>query len=81
MRKLVHLLVLGAAHFHKIPDLVTRAISDYTQAVSKKPEMKPFEQLILLNNSIGSAADMSWEPVSLGIGIYSRYLTQKSLNN
>ena len=31
---------------------VKRAISDYTQPTSKKPDMKTFEQLIFLNTSI-----------------------------
>nr|CAH7744516.1 unnamed protein product [Callosobruchus chinensis] len=31
-----------------VRDPVTRAISDYTQAISKKPEMKPFEKLVFL---------------------------------
>ncbi|KAJ3651449.1 hypothetical protein Zmor_017492 [Zophobas morio] len=37
-----------------VGDPVKQAISDYTQAVSKKPEMKPFEQLVFFNTFIGS---------------------------
>lgn len=55
-----------------VRDPVTRAISDYTQSVSKKPDMKPFEQLVFVNGSIGRLIDTSWGPVKLGI--YSRYL-------
>ncbi|KAK9708801.1 Sulfotransferase domain [Popillia japonica] len=51
---------------------VTRAISDYTQAISKKPDMKPFEHLVFVNGSEKSAIDVSWGPVKLGV--YARYL-------
>ena len=56
MHKLVQLLVLGAVHESRkllvlVRNHVTRAISDYVQAVSQKPEMKPFEQLIYPNKS------------------------------
>ncbi|KAJ3659584.1 hypothetical protein Zmor_011267 [Zophobas morio] len=46
MHKLIHSLVLGAAHesLHETP----------RQAVPKKPKTKTFEQLIFLNTSIGS---------------------------
>lgn len=37
-----------------VRDPVTRAISDYTQAASKKPGMKKFEELVFLNGSYGS---------------------------
>lgn len=57
-----------------VRDPVTRAISDYAQAISKKYDMKPFEQLVFVNGSIGSIIDTSWGPVKLGI--YSRYLTR-----
>ncbi|CAG9830606.1 unnamed protein product [Diabrotica balteata] len=57
-----------------VRDPVTRAISDYAQAISKKIDMKPFEQLVFVNGSIGSIIDTSWGPIKLGI--YSRYLTR-----
>ncbi|XP_018565882.1 heparan sulfate glucosamine 3-O-sulfotransferase 3B1 [Anoplophora glabripennis] len=57
-----------------VRDPVTRAISDYAQAISKKYDMKPFEQLVFVNGSIGSIIDTSWGPVKLGI--YSRYLAR-----
>lgn len=57
-----------------VRDPVTRAISDYTQAVSKKPDMKRFEQLCFVNGSVGAIVDTSWGPIKLGI--YSRYLTR-----
>ncbi|GJQ79995.1 putative sulfotransferase [Trypoxylus dichotomus] len=44
---------------------VTRAISDYTQAISKKPDMKPFEQLVFVNGSDRTPIDVSWGPVKL----------------
>lgn len=41
-----------------VRDPVTRAISDYTQAASKRKEMKTFEQLAFLNRStIGEKCD------------------------
>lgn len=53
-----------------VRDPVTRAISDYAQAISKKKDMKPFEQLVFVNGSIGTIVDTSWGPIKLGI--YSR---------
>ncbi|XP_017156581.1 heparan sulfate glucosamine 3-O-sulfotransferase 6 [Drosophila miranda] len=54
-----------------VRDPVTRAISDYTQAASKKADMKRFEQLAFVNGSY-SVVDTNWGPVK--IGVYSRYL-------
>lgn len=36
-----------------VRDPVTRAISDYTQAASKRKEMKTFEELAFLNQTTG----------------------------
>lgn len=55
-----------------VRDPVTRSISDYTQAASKKAEMKPFEKLAFVNGSIKNTIDTSWGPIKLGI--YARYL-------
>lgn len=57
-----------------VRDPVTRAISDYTQAVSKKPEMALFERLAFTNNTTSGShvVDNSWGPIKLGL--YSRYL-------
>ncbi|XP_023172004.1 heparan sulfate glucosamine 3-O-sulfotransferase 3B1 [Drosophila hydei] len=54
-----------------VRDPVTRAISDYTQAASKKADMKRFEQLAFVNGSY-SVVDTNWGPVK--IGVYARYL-------
>ncbi|XP_073832420.1 heparan sulfate 3-O sulfotransferase-B [Musca autumnalis] len=54
-----------------VRDPVTRAISDYTQAASKKSDMKRFEDLAFVNGSY-AVVDTNWGPVK--IGIYSRYL-------
>ncbi|XP_034482197.1 heparan sulfate glucosamine 3-O-sulfotransferase 6 [Drosophila innubila] len=54
-----------------VRDPVTRAISDYTQAASKKADMKRFEQLAFVNGTY-SVVDTNWGPVK--IGIYARYL-------
>ena len=53
---------------------VTRAISDYTQAISKRTNMKPFEKLVFINGSVNLPIDMSWGPIKLGI--YSKYLAR-----
>ncbi|XP_067642108.1 heparan sulfate glucosamine 3-O-sulfotransferase 3B1 isoform X2 [Eurosta solidaginis] len=54
-----------------VRDPVTRAISDYTQAASKKSDMKRFEDLAFINGSF-AVVDTTWGPVK--IGVYSRYL-------
>lgn len=60
--------------FHRllivVRDPVTRVISDYTQAASKKSDMKKFEQLAFMNASKG--IDTTWGP--LKIGVYARHL-------
>uniref|UniRef100_A0A1B0CD03 Sulfotransferase domain-containing protein n=2 Tax=Lutzomyia longipalpis TaxID=7200 RepID=A0A1B0CD03_LUTLO len=58
---------------HETPhcDPVTRAISDYTQAASKKKGMKRFEELAFVNGSLG-VVDTKWAPVK--IGVYSKHL-------
>ncbi|XP_045476738.1 heparan sulfate glucosamine 3-O-sulfotransferase 3B1 [Harmonia axyridis] len=53
---------------------VTRAISDYTQAASKRPEMDKFESLVFINGTIGNLIDTSWGPIKLGM--YARYLSR-----
>ncbi|XP_030382074.1 heparan sulfate glucosamine 3-O-sulfotransferase 6 [Scaptodrosophila lebanonensis] len=54
-----------------VRDPVTRAISDYTQAASKKTDMKRFEELAFVNGSY-SVVDTNWGPIK--IGVYARYL-------
>lgn len=54
-----------------VRDPITRAISDYTQAVSKKKDMKRFEDLAFVNGSYG-IVDTTWGPVK--IGVYAKYL-------
>lgn len=54
-----------------VRDPVTRAISDYTQAASKKSDMKHFEELAFVNGSY-AVVDTNWGPVK--IGVYARYL-------
>ncbi|XP_078125751.1 heparan sulfate glucosamine 3-O-sulfotransferase 4 [Sander vitreus] len=50
---------------------VTRAISDYTQTLSKKPEIPTFEILAFKNRTLG-LIDASWS--ALRIGIYALHL-------
>ena len=49
---------------------VTRAISDYTQALSKRDDVKPFEQMAFVDNRTGMV-DMSWGAVK--IGLYAKH--------
>nr|XP_006134446.2 heparan sulfate glucosamine 3-O-sulfotransferase 2 [Pelodiscus sinensis] len=45
---------------------VTRAISDYTQTLSKKPEIPTFEGLSFQNRSLG-LVDTSWSAIRIGM--------------
>ncbi|XP_065342321.1 heparan sulfate glucosamine 3-O-sulfotransferase 6-like isoform X1 [Cloeon dipterum] len=54
-----------------VRDPVERAISDYTQASSKKLDMKNFEDLAFINGS-SKLVDTTWGPVR--IGVYIRHL-------
>lgn len=59
-----------------VRDPVTRAVSDYTQAVSKRPELRrPFHELAFQadgENGSTTAVDTSWGAVK--IGLYARHL-------
>ncbi|KAI6076646.1 Heparan sulfate glucosamine 3-O-sulfotransferase 2 [Aix galericulata] len=50
---------------------VTRAISDYTQTLSKKPDIPTFEGLSFRNRSLG-LVDTSWNAIR--IGMYAMHL-------
>ncbi|XP_015285217.1 PREDICTED: heparan sulfate glucosamine 3-O-sulfotransferase 2 [Gekko japonicus] len=45
---------------------VTRAISDYTQMLSKKPDLPSFEGLSFRNRSLG-LVDASWNAIRIGL--------------
>ncbi|XP_061606375.1 heparan sulfate glucosamine 3-O-sulfotransferase 2 [Phyllopteryx taeniolatus] len=47
---------------------VTRAISDYTQTLSKKPDIPTFEDLAFKNRSLG-VVDTSWNAIRIGMYI------------
>nr|XP_061838227.1 heparan sulfate glucosamine 3-O-sulfotransferase 2-like [Nerophis lumbriciformis] len=47
---------------------VTRAISDYTQTLSKKPDLPTFEELAFKNRSQG-LVDTSWNAIRIGMYI------------
>ncbi|CAM4347667.1 unnamed protein product [Leuciscus chuanchicus] len=47
---------------------VTRAISDYTQTLSKKPDIPSFEDLAFMNRSQG-IVDTSWNAIRIGMYI------------
>ena len=54
-----------------VRDPVIRAISDWTQAASKRVEIRPFEEMAFINN-MTSLVDTSWGAIK--IGIYARHL-------
>ncbi len=54
-----------------VRDPVTRAISDYTQTVSKRPEVDSFEHMAFLDNTTG-LVDTSWGAIR--IGVYAKHL-------
>ncbi|XP_004604035.2 heparan sulfate glucosamine 3-O-sulfotransferase 3B1 [Sorex araneus] len=54
-----------------VRDPVTRAISDYTQTLSKRPDIPSFESLTFRNRTSG-LIDTSWSAIQ--IGIYAKHL-------
>ncbi|XP_030631285.1 heparan sulfate (glucosamine) 3-O-sulfotransferase 3-like [Chanos chanos] len=54
-----------------VRDPITRAISDYTQIISKTPDIPSFESLSFKNKSTGQI-DALWSP--LWIGLYAKHL-------
>ncbi|KAM9715480.1 heparan sulfate (glucosamine) 3-O-sulfotransferase 3-like [Menidia menidia] len=54
-----------------VRDPVTRAISDYTQIISKTPDIPPFETLAFKNRTTGQI-DSLWSP--LWIGLYAQHM-------
>ncbi|XP_078135763.1 heparan sulfate glucosamine 3-O-sulfotransferase 3B1b [Sander vitreus] len=54
-----------------VRDPVTRAISDFTQTLSKKPDIPSFESLTFKNRTTG-LIDTSWSAIQ--IGIYAKHL-------
>ncbi|XDV15684.1 hypothetical protein PO909_015717 [Leuciscus waleckii] len=54
-----------------VRDPVTRAVSDYTQTLTKNPGLPSFQNLVFKNSTTG-LIDTSWSAVR--IGIYSKHL-------
>ncbi|KAK2820286.1 hypothetical protein Q5P01_023245 [Channa striata] len=54
-----------------VRDPVTRAISDYTQTLSKTPELPSFQELAFRNQTLG-IVDTSWNAIR--IGLYALHL-------
>nr|XP_033817406.1 heparan sulfate glucosamine 3-O-sulfotransferase 3A1-like [Geotrypetes seraphini] len=54
-----------------VRDPVTRAVSDYTQTLSKRPDIPTFENLTFKNRTTG-LIDTSWSAIQ--IGIYAKHL-------
>ncbi|XP_028989402.1 heparan sulfate glucosamine 3-O-sulfotransferase 2-like [Betta splendens] len=54
-----------------VRDPVTRAISDYTQTLTKSPDLPSFQELAFRNQSAG-AVDASWNAIR--IGLYALHL-------
>ncbi|KAL2101115.1 hypothetical protein ACEWY4_002876 [Coilia grayii] len=55
-----------------VRDPVTRAVSDYTQTLSKNPGLPSFQSLAFRNSSGLDAIDTSWSAVR--IGLYAQHL-------
>ncbi|KAJ6636955.1 Heparan sulfate glucosamine 3-O-sulfotransferase 3A1 [Pseudolycoriella hygida] len=70
----VHHMNPGTKLMVVVRDPVTRAISDYTQAASKKPGMKKFEELVFLNGSYDPAYELGRVQDFLGL---KRVVTEK----
>ncbi|KAI3365673.1 hypothetical protein L3Q82_010741 [Scortum barcoo] len=49
-----------------VRDPVTRAISDYTQTLSKAPDLPSFQELAFRNQSLG-IVDTSWNAIRIGL--------------
>lgn len=64
MSKQVKLIVV-------VRDPVTRAISDYTQTMTKRRSVRQFEQMVFVNNS-SRIVDTSWGAIR--IGVYAKHL-------
>ncbi|XP_067345166.1 heparan sulfate glucosamine 3-O-sulfotransferase 2-like [Channa argus] len=54
-----------------VRDPVTRAISDYTQTLTKTPDLPSFQELAFRNQTLG-IVDMSWNAIR--IGLYALHL-------
>uniref|UniRef100_A0A3Q2PLP7 Sulfotransferase n=1 Tax=Fundulus heteroclitus TaxID=8078 RepID=A0A3Q2PLP7_FUNHE len=54
-----------------VRDPVTRAVSDYTQSVSKAPELPSFQSMAFRNTTTG-LIDTSWSAIR--VGIYAKHL-------
>lgn len=54
-----------------VRDPVTRAVSDYTQSTSKRPDTPSFDSMAFLNGSEG-LVDTAWSAIR--IGVYARFL-------
>ncbi|XP_016146368.1 heparan sulfate glucosamine 3-O-sulfotransferase 3B1a [Sinocyclocheilus grahami] len=69
----IHAMFKGTKLIVVVRDPVTRAISDYTQTRSKKPDIPSFESLTF-KNITANLIDTSWSAVQ--IGMYARHLEQ-----
>lgn len=54
-----------------VRDPVTRAISDYTQQLSKRPNIQPFERFVFVDDQ-SKVINSSW--AAIRIGIYAKHL-------
>lgn len=55
-----------------VRDPVTRAISDYTQVSSKRPDIRKFEDLAFVDGNVNGLVNTTWSPIRLGV--YARFL-------
>ena len=57
-----------------VRDPITRAISDYTQALSKGRSTRPFHEMVFYNNGTHRLLDTAWG--ALRIGMYAQHLAR-----
>uniref|UniRef100_A0A8D0DTK6 Sulfotransferase n=1 Tax=Salvator merianae TaxID=96440 RepID=A0A8D0DTK6_SALMN len=69
--KRIHSMAKDTKLIVVVRDPVTRAISDYTQTLSKKPDIPTFEVLAFKNRTLG-LIDASWSAIR--IGLYALHL-------
>lgn len=55
-----------------VRDPVSRALSDYAQSLSKRPQLNSFESLAFPSSCNWSVVDADWSPVR--VGLYARYV-------
>jgi len=68
----VHAMAKDVRLIVVVRDPSTRALSDYTQAIHKRPDLGSFEDRAFVTSNITSPIDTSWGVIR--IGLYARHL-------